>query len=162
MGEGCGEGERLSQCEKNAGSPGCLVGPALLIIVLTTIYPLLAALYYSFHKYNLRRPPQFAIQIGENGIHIDWSLLSLNNYALAFSDSRFINSLNVTFWFTVISVALSVVIGLFIAVVVQKGGRLHTLDQSAAYLPLRRQPRPQGLQLAFHAQRELWHLRPAD
>ena len=43
--------------------PWVLVGPALLIIVLTTIYPLLAALYFSFHKYKLRTPPQFAIQI---------------------------------------------------------------------------------------------------
>ena len=102
--------------------PWLLIAPALLIIVLTTIYPLVAALYFSFHKYKLRSPPQFAIQIGEGGLTID-------NYALAFSDSRFINSLQVTFWFTVISVALSVIIGLFIAVIVQKGGKLHTLTK---------------------------------
>ena len=109
--------------------PWLLIAPALLIIVLTTIYPLVAALYFSFHKYKLRSPPQFAIQIGEGGLTIDWRLLSLDNYALAFSDSRFINSLQVTFWFTVISVALSVIIGLFIAVIVQKGGKLHTLTK---------------------------------
>ena len=129
--------------------PWVLVGPALLIIALTTVYPLLAALYFSFHKYNLRKPTQFAIQIGENGIHIDWSLLSLNNYVLAFGDSRFINSLHVTFWFTVLSVALSVIIGLFIAVIVQKGGRLHTLAKVLLIFPFAVSPALKGFSWRF-------------
>ena len=57
--------------------PWVLIGPALFVIVMTTIYPLLAALYFSFHKYNLRRAPQFAIQIGEHGVSVDLSLLTL-------------------------------------------------------------------------------------
>ena len=129
--------------------PWLLIAPALLIIVATTIYPLLAALYYSFHKYNLRRAPQFAVQFGEQGISIDWSLLSLNNYALAFSDSRFINSLQVTFWFTVISVALSVIIGLFIAVIVQKGGPLHTLTKVLLIFPFAVSPALKGYSWRF-------------
>ncbi len=129
--------------------PWVLVGPALLVIVLTTIYPLLAALYFSFHKYRLRRPPEFAIQWGEGGLHIDWSLLTLDNYALAFSDSRFINSLQVTFWFTVISVALSVVIGLGIAVIVQKGGRLHTLTKVLLIFPFAVSPALKGYSWRF-------------
>ncbi len=129
--------------------PWVLIGPALVVIVLTTIYPLVAALYFSFHKYNLRRAPQFAIQIGDAGIQIDWSLLSLDNYALAFSDSRFINSLQVTFWFTVISVALSVIIGLFIAVVVQKGGALHTLTKVLLIFPFAVSPALKGYSWRF-------------
>ena len=86
--------------------PWVLVGPALAVVFATTVYPLLAALYYSFHKYDLRKAPQFAVQfasqLGDPLVSVDWSLVSLNNYARAFSDSRFINSLNVTFWFTVI------------------------------------------------------------
>ncbi|MCY3796197.1 MAG: sugar ABC transporter permease [Chloroflexi bacterium] len=129
--------------------PWVLVGPALLIIVLTTIYPLIAALYFSFHKYKLRKPPQFAIQFGEGGLYIDWSLLTLDNYALAFRDSRFINSLEVTFWFTVISVALSVVIGLGIAVIVQKGGRLHTLTKVLLIFPFAVSPALKGYSWRF-------------
>lgn len=129
--------------------PWLLIGPALLVIILTTIYPLLAALYYSFHKYNLRRAPQFAIQLGESGIHIDWSLLSLENYTRAFSDSRFINSLEVTFWFTVFSVGLSVVIGLFIAVIVQKGGWLHTLTKVLLIFPFAVSPALKGYSWRF-------------
>ncbi len=129
--------------------PWVLVGPALLIIVLTTIYPLLAALYFSFHKYKLRSPPQFAIQIGDGGISIDWSLLTLDNYALAFNDSRFINSLQVTFWFTVISVALSVIIGLGIAVIVQKGGKLHTLTKVLLIFPFAVSPALKGYSWRF-------------
>ena len=128
--------------------PWVLVGPALIVVFVTTIYPLLAALYYSFHKYDLRKAPQFAIQLasqaGDPLISIDWSLLSLRNYTLAFSDSRFINSLNVTFWFTIISVGLSVVIGLFIAVVVQKQGRLQTLTKILLIFPFAVSPALKG------------------
>ena len=133
--------------------PWVLIGPALIVIVLTTIYPLLAALYFSFHKYKLRKPPQFAIQLaseaGDPLISIDWSLLTFDNYALAFSDSRFINSLNVTFWFTVLSVALSVIIGLFIAVVVQKGGMLHTLTKVLLIFPFAVSPALKGYSWRF-------------
>ncbi len=128
--------------------PWVLVGPALVVVFATTIYPLLAAFYYSFHKYDLRKPPQFAIQFasqaGDPLISIDWSLLSLRNYTLAFSDSRFINSLNVTFWFTIISVGLSVVIGLLIAVVVQKQGKLQTLTKILLIFPFAVSPALKG------------------
>ncbi len=128
--------------------PWVLVAPALVVVFATTIYPLLAAFYYSFHKYDLRKAPQFAIQFasqaGDPLISIDWSLLSLRNYTLAFSDSRFINSLNVTFWFTIISVGLSVVIGLFIAVIVQKPGRLQTLTKILLIFPFAVSPALKG------------------
>ena len=128
--------------------PWVLVGPALIVVFATTIYPLLAAFYYSFQKYDLRKPPQFAVQLaseaGDPLISVDWSLLSLNNYARAFSDARFINSLNVTFWFTVISVVLSVVIGLLIAVVVQKSGLLQTLTKILLIFPFAVSPALKG------------------
>ena len=128
--------------------PWVLVAPALVVVFATTIYPLLAAFYYSFQKYDLRRPPQFAVQLasqpGDPLISIDWSLLSLNNYVRAFSDARFINSLNVTFWFTVISVGLSVIIGLLIAVVVQKKGRLQTLTKILLIFPFAVSPALKG------------------
>ena len=114
---------------------------------------MLAALYFSFHKYKLRKPPQFAIQLaseaGDPLISIDWSALSLDNYALAFSDSRFINSLNVTFWFTVLSVALSVLIGLFIAVIVQKEGTLHTFTKVLLIFPFAVSPALKGYSWRF-------------
>ena len=133
--------------------PWVLIGPALIVIVATTVYPLLAALYFSFHKYKLRKPPEFAIQLaseaGDPLISIDWSALSLDNYALAFSDSRFINSLNVTFWFTVLSVALSVLIGLFIAVIVQKEGALHTFTKVLLIFPFAVSPALKGYSWRF-------------
>ena len=133
--------------------PWVLIGPALIVIVATTVYPLLAALYFSFHKYKLRKPPEFAIQLaseaGDPLISIDWSALSLDNYVLAFSDSRFINSLNVTFWFTVLSVALSVLIGLFIAVIVQKEGTLHTFTKVLLIFPFAVSPALKGYSWRF-------------
>lgn len=130
-----------------------LAAPALLLVALTTTYPLIAALYFSFHKYTLRRLPEFAIQFGsEPGdpfIRFDPSLLTLDNYIRAFNDSRFINSLNVTFWFTVISVALAVVIGLGIAILVQKGGILHVITKTLLIFPFAVSPALKGYSWRF-------------
>ncbi|MEM9952385.1 MAG: sugar ABC transporter permease [Chloroflexota bacterium] len=130
-----------------------LASPALLIVALTTTYPLLAALYFSFHDYTLRRLPEFAIQFrsspDEPLISFDASLLTLDNYIRAFNDTRFLNSLNVTFWFTVLSVVLSVVIGLAIAVVVQKGGFLHTVTKTLLIFPFAISPALKGYSWRF-------------
>lgn len=130
-----------------------LAAPALLIVALTTIYPLAAALYFSFHKYTLRKLPEFAIQFGnEPGdpfITFNASLLTLDNYIKAFNDSRFINSLNVTFWFTVLSVALSLVIGLSIAILVQKGGIVHLIAKTLLIFPFAISPALKGYSWRF-------------
>lgn len=130
-----------------------LLSPALLIVALTTTYPLLAALYFSFHEYELRSRPQWAISFGENAVNglmsVNWALLTFDNYLRAFGDRRFINSLNVTFWFTVISVALSVVIGLAIAIVVQRPGRLQTLTKVLLIFPFAVSPALKGYSWRF-------------
>ena len=138
---------------KKSWVPWLLVAPALIIILLTTTYPLLATLFFSFHKYKLSRPPEWAIQfgneVGDSFLKVDWSLLTLDNYALAFNDSRFINSLQVTFWFTVISVGLSVIIGLLIAIIVQKGGFLHTITKVLLIFPFAVSPALKGFSWRF-------------
>lgn len=130
-----------------------LAAPALLVVALTTTYPLIAALYFSFHKYTLRSLPEFAIQFGsEPGdpfISFDASLLTLDNYIRAFNDSRFINSLNVTFWFTILSVVLSLVIGLTIAILVQKGGIIHLITKTLLIFPFAISPALKGYSWRF-------------
>ena len=79
----------------------------------------------------------------------DPSLLTLENYIDAFDDRRFINSLEVTFWFTVISVALSVILGLLIAMLVQRRGRLHTLTKILLIFPFAVSPALKGYSWRF-------------
>src|SRR5215203_792113 len=93
-----------------------LLAPALLVVFLTTTYPLLSAFYFSLHRWQLSRPDQ-----------LHWGQLTLDNYTRAFSDRGFINTVVVTTEFTIISVLLSVLIGLGIALVLQKESRLHTI-----------------------------------
>lgn len=130
-----------------------LAMPALLVVGLTTTYPLLAALYFSFHRYTLRSLPEFAIQFGSEPcdpfMSFNSSLLTLDNYMRAFGDSRFINSLNVTFWFTVISVALSLIIGLAIAIMVQKGSIVHVITKTLLIFPFAISPALKGYSWRF-------------
>ncbi|MEM6280857.1 MAG: sugar ABC transporter permease [Chloroflexota bacterium] len=133
-----------------------LLAPSLLLIAVTTTYPLLAALFFSFHDYSLRDQPEWALRFGETTeevqepfIVFDPSLLTFENYTDAFDDRRFINSLNVTFWFTVLSVVLSVVIGLAIAIMVQREGRLHTLTKILLIFPFAVSPALKGYSWRF-------------
>ncbi len=129
-----------------------LLSPALMLVAATTTYPLLAALFFSFHEYSLRRQPEWALRLGSAGesfFVFDPSLLTFENYIDAFGDRRFINSLNVTFWFTVLSVVLSVVIGLAIAMLVQKGGKLHTLTKVLLIFPFAVSPALKGYSWRF-------------
>lgn len=137
---------------KNKTMVWALLAPSLLLIAATTTYPLLAALYFSFHNYTLRRPPEWALRFGGEGepfMVFDPSLLTLANYVDAFGDRRFINSLNVTFWFTVLSVVLSVVIGLAIAIMVQKQGRLQTATKVMLIFPFAVSPALKGYSWRF-------------
>lgn len=129
-----------------------LLSPALLLIAATTTYPLLAALYFSFHEYSLRQAPEWALRFGGEGepfFVFNPSLLTLENYIDAFGDRRFINSLQVTFWFTVLSVVLSVVLGLLIALLVQRKGRLHTLTKILLIFPFAVSPALKGYSWRF-------------
>lgn len=113
-----------------------LLAPALLVVALTTTYPLLAALYFSFHDYKLTSSVNWAIEIGGDSlINFVPSALSLDNYTKAFSDDRFINSVVVTLEFTIISVAMSVVLGLAIALLLQKDGFWQRVTKSMLIMP---------------------------
>lgn len=135
---------------KNKWIVWALLGPGLLVVALTTTYPLLAAFYYSFHNYRLTRPVDWALELGGDSIFkFNASALSLDNYISAFSDDRFINSVLVTFWFTIISVGLSVILGLGIALLVQKGGFWHRVTKTILIFPFAISPALKGYSWRF-------------
>lgn len=135
---------------KNKWMVWLLLSPGLLVVALTTTYPLLAALYFSFHNYRLTKPVDWAIQFGGDAfVTFNASALTLDNYLQAFSDDRFINSVTVTFWFTIISVAMSVILGLGIAILLQKGTFWHRFAKTMLILPFAISPALKGYSWRF-------------
>ncbi|MCL4249547.1 MAG: sugar ABC transporter permease [Anaerolineae bacterium] len=127
-----------------------LLAPGLLVVALTTTYPLLAALYFSFHNYKLTRPVEWAIQLGGDSlVTFNSSALTLDNYIEAFTDDRFINSVVVTAEFTFISVGLSVVIGLAIALLLQKDNLWSRMTKTILILPFAISPALKGYSWRF-------------
>lgn len=101
------------------------VGPGIIWVLLFTIFPLLYSLRLSFFHARLGRPQQFI-----------W----FENFIRAFTDYRFWSVLKVTFFFVVCNVALTVLIGLVLALLVsrplRKPLRGHRLIRSILTMPL--------------------------
>ncbi len=100
---------------------GVFIAPALLVLGAVTVYPILGVLWLSLH----RRIPTFDISRFEG----------LNNYLFLLSDSRFWNALGNTLYFTVISVALELLLGLSIAILINRSFRGRGLMRAVILVP---------------------------
>lgn len=80
--------------------PYMLLAPALVVLALTFVYPLLDSAWLSLHSYNLNRPRQGMRFIG------------LDNYQDLFTDPDFYRSLWLTLYWTVGSVVGQALLGL--------------------------------------------------
>jgi len=80
--------------------------PALIALFIIIIFPIIYNIYMSFNKWKIGLgSPKF---------------IGLQNYIDAFSDPRFWNGLKVMFYFSGLSLSLEVVLGLLIAVYLNK------------------------------------------
>jgi multiple sugar transport system permease protein len=114
-----------------------LLTPALLAVLLTTTYPLLNALITSFRDWRLNRGP----------LPRGW--VGFDNYARAFADDGFVNSVNVTLIFTVLSVTLSLVLGMAIALMLNKTGWRYMALKSVLFFPFAISPALKGFSWKF-------------
>jgi len=97
------------------------LSPWLIGFVLLTVGPMLASLYLSFTDYPILSPPKW---------------VGLANYQrLLTDDPRFLSSLRVTFTYVLVSVPLSVLVALLVAVLLNRGMRGAGGYRSAFYLP---------------------------
>ncbi|HCZ05553.1 MAG: multiple sugar transport system permease protein [Thermotogota bacterium] len=103
------------------------LSPALILILLLIIFPIFYNLYLSFHTWfgNPKKPPIF---------------VGLSNYVGAFKDSRFINSLYVTAYFTLLALALEVVIGFLMAVYINREYKGKNLVKALLVFPFTATP----------------------
>lgn len=111
-------GEWLNQ-EKVAGL--VLTLPFILGFLLFLIVPMIISLYYSFCDYNILSAPV-------------WTGLS-NFTKMLTNDAKFVKSIGVTFYFTLVSVPLRLVFALVVALILFRTTKLTPLYRSAYYLP---------------------------
>ena len=100
-----------------------LLAPMTLILLLVVAYPLVSSLILSLYRVNLANPEQ-----GE-------PFLGLGNYIYAFHQPSFWYALQRTFYFTIISVAIELVLGLLFAVLLNEACRGRTLARLAMIAP---------------------------
>jgi multiple sugar transport system permease protein len=98
-----------------------LITPNFLIILLFTAIPVFISLYMSFTDWNILGTPHF---------------IRTDNYEQIFVDKVAIETFLNTFYFTVISVPINVMITLFLAVLLNQKIRGITFFRTAFYLPV--------------------------
>ena len=99
--------------------------PSLLLIALVAVYPIIYAIWLSMHEYSLIRA----------GVSRWASPAGLGNYIDAFQTPEFVDSIVITFVFTISSVFLETVIGLVMALIMATAFRGQGLLRTVVLVP---------------------------
>lgn len=107
--------------ERRAEQPLWYLLPAFLLLAAVTLFPLAYVAWLSLQRFSLvQGPPRF---------------IGLDNYLRLAGDDRFWNGLANTLYFVTVSVALEIVLGLGIALVLQRPFRGRALLYGVVLLP---------------------------
>lgn len=118
-----------------------LLYPGRWILLILTMLPTLYALYLSMHQYNLARADRIAF-------------VFLNNFWKVLTDTRFWNAFGVTSFFTLVSLAIEMVIGMLLALSLSRKIVAKRVVQIIILLPMITTPVVVGLiwKMFFDAQ----------
>ncbi|WHY94758.1 sugar ABC transporter permease [Neobacillus cucumis] len=108
---------------KNNSFKYILLAPALILILGTTIYPLLKSFWISLHTWDLKVSAEMGPFVGAD------------NYIRAFSDEQFWNSVWITLIFTVCTVILTLVLGIGVALLLSKEKRILSYLRAVIIIP---------------------------
>ncbi len=97
--------------------------PAIVFIALLMVFPILYTLYLSFTNWNLTSG-------------MEPSFVGLNSYLRVFSEPRFLQALGRTFTFTLFAVAIEVVLGVAIALILNRAFVGKSIAKLLLLLPL--------------------------
>ncbi len=115
-----------------------LVLPAVFVVFATAIWPLVESLRLSFTVGRLNRP------------NFPQEYLGFENYAWAFlEEPAFWNSVQVTAIYTLVTVVLTTVLALGLALLLSPGGRLRSTVQTLLILPFAMSPALIGVSFRF-------------
>jgi len=84
-----------------------LAGPAFVVMLAVTVYPILQAFFDSLYRYRLTAPD-------------DKAFIGLNNYVVVLTDPVFWQALGVTLFITVVTVLVEVVLGFVLALLMHR------------------------------------------
>jgi len=101
--------------------PYLMVAPTIAIIGILIIYPIITGIRLSFYDYTLVMPVK--------------PYIGFRNYLNLLSDLRFLSILGNTMLFAVLSVAISTVIGLLVALFLSRSSRVIGIYRSIGFLP---------------------------
>jgi multiple sugar transport system permease protein len=110
-----------------------LVLPAIILILVIAIYPIIFQIYLSLHRYALGFPWSTRVYQG------------IKNYINILTSDSFLNSLKLTIAFTLIVTILSLVVGLSIAIIVNRDFKYKTLIVTSILIPQSISPAIVGL-----------------
>lgn len=100
-----------------------LVAPGLLIISLLAFYPILNTFWLSLHRILLQMP------------FLGRPFIGLDNYLAIFQEIRFWRALRNTAYFTVVSVAIELVLGLGMALLMHRNFRGRGIVRASVLIP---------------------------
>jgi len=114
-----------------------MLAPALLVIGITSTYPILYAFWLSFQKWSVSESskPQ--------------GFVGFDNYIRGFADPQFLAVAKTTGIYVFISVMLSVIFGLTMALLLQKPGKLNTVIKVMLIFPFAISPALKGFTFKF-------------
>lgn len=118
------QGRRISPLRwRELTLAAALMAPAFLIMAVVTLYPLVSAFVISLRRWNLMRPEEGRPFVG------------LENYRFILGDPVFWQSVRVTVIFVVLAVTLEIVLGLLIALMLNRPFRGRAFVRMVALLP---------------------------
>jgi multiple sugar transport system permease protein len=128
-----GQDSTLRRLLRSRALPGYLfLAPALIVTVAIMLYPLVFSLRTSFENYQLARPDER-------------EFIGLDNYLWTIQSPNFLNSITVTLVFTVVAVSLEFLLGLALALLVNREFRGQGIVRTILMLPLFLTPSVVGL-----------------
>lgn len=138
-GRGAAGGERLREGGlKDRHLKYLLVLPAFVVIAGTLLYPLVSALWYSVHEWNLAQQPALGPFVGAE------------NYLRVVGDDPDVwVSLRVTAVFTVLSVLATLVVAMAMALLLAGSGRLEVNVRTLLVIPFAMSPALVGVSWRF-------------
>lgn len=104
------------------------MAPAVLFLLLTSVYPLLYSLRLSFYSWNMTVPNSQPVFVG------------LRNYTQLFSDANFLASVRITLVFVITAVALEFLLGMALALLATSSLRAMGLIRTVLLIPLMMTP----------------------
>ncbi len=96
------------------------ISPWLVGFIALALFPVLASFYYSFTEYDIIHAPQW---------------IGLGNYKELFRDEQFWNSIRVTVKYTVVSVPLTLILSLLLAILINQKWPFRGFFRTAIYFP---------------------------